>query len=506
MTPAAQTAAVLLAAALLAAPSAAQGAARFALVVGNDVGSASRARLWFAERDAERFRRTLVELGDFDDDRVVLLRGVSADRLREAFAAVEARIQASRTAGEHPLLVVYFSGHAGTGGLELGATTVPFAELRERIAASGAEARVAIVDACESGQLTQVKGASAAPALDFAVPSDEPVRGSAFVASTALGETAQESAALGGSFFTHHLEIALRGAGDADGDGLVTLGEAFRYTAARTRAGTVGTALGPQHPTYDFRMSGRGDVVLSDLRRANARIALPADPGATYVLHGPRRLLAEVDAGALPVTLALPAGDYRIERRGPDGRATAEISLPAGATRLLPPLLPTRYELARAKGGPKPGLLFAGFGATSVGPPGFGFAPTLRLGARKEVGSLGVRVRLDYGAGAANDGSLRFDLAYAGGAVAVLYPLNTGRLLVEVGPELGGGYAWQRLLDRRSFGSAVMWAGVAAMATAPLGPLRIGVDAGVGAQVFRVNFQREVAPGYHASLLALWGF
>jgi hypothetical protein len=506
MTRSTHAAAALLAGALLGAPGTAGAAARFAVVVGNDVGGASRPRLWFAERDAERFRRTLLELGDFDDDRVVLLRGAEAGRLREALAAVEARIQAAREAGEHPLLLLYFSGHAGSGGLELGQTTVPFAELRQRIAASGAEARVAIVDACESGQLTQVKGASVAPALDFAVPSDDPVRGSAFVASTALGESAQESAALGGSFFTHHLEIALRGAGDADGDGLVTLGEAFRYTSARTRAGTVGTALGPQHPTYDFRMSGRGDVVLSDLRRADARIAIPADPGASYVLRGPMSLLAEVEGGTVPVTLAVPAGDYRIERRSPGGRATAELTLSSGATRLLPPLLPTRYELARAKGGPKPGLLFAGFGATSVGPPGFGFASTLRLGARKEVGPLGVRVRLDYGAGAANDSGLRFDLAYAGGAVAVLYPLNTGRVLLEAGPELGGGYAWQRLQDRRSFGSAVAWAGVAAMATAPVGPLRLGLDAGVGAQTFRVNFRRQASPGFHASLLALWGF
>jgi hypothetical protein len=499
-------AAALLAAALVAAPGTAAAAARFAVIVGNDLGGPSRPRLWFAERDAERFRRTLVELGDFDEDRVALLRGAGAERLRDSLAATEAQIQAARAAGEHPLLVVYFSGHAGAGGLELGSTTFPFAELRERIASSGAEARIAIVDACESGQLTQVKGATAAPALDFAVPAEDLVRGSAFVASTALGESAQESAALGGSFFTHHLEIALRGAGDSDGDGLVTLGEAFHYTAARTRAGTVGTALGPQHPTYDFRMSGRGDIVLSDLRRANASISIPADPGATYVLRGPMRLLAEVDAGSQPVRLALPAGVYRIERRAPEGRATAELALPAGAARLLPPLAPTRYELARAKGGPKPGLLFAGFGATTVGPRGFGPSPSFRLGARKEVGPVGLRVRLDYGASTVDDAGLRFDLAYAGAAVAALYPLNTGRLLVEAGPEVAGGYAWQRLEDRRSFGSAVGWAGLAAMATAPLGPLRMGLDGGAGVQVLRLNFRRQVAPGYHASLLVLWGF
>jgi len=500
------TALPLAAALAAAAPGGARAAPRFAVVIGNDAGSGARPRLWFAERDADRFRRTLVELGDFDDDRVLLVRGGSAERVREALAAMEVRVKAARAAGERPLLVVYFSGHAGPGGLELGASTLPFAELRALVAASAAEARVAIVDACESGQLTQVKGAMAAPALDFAVPADEPVRGSAFLASTALGESAQESAALGGSFFTHHLEIALRGAGDADGDGLVTLGEAFRYTSARTRAGTLGTQLGPQHPTYDFRMSGRGDVVLSDLRRADARVSLPPDPGATYVLRGPMQIVAEVDAGPKPVLLALPAGRYRVERRAPEGRATAEITLASGGTQLLPPLAPTRYELARAKGGPKPGLVFTGFGGTQLGPAGFGTLPAVRLGVRKELGPLGLRLRLDYGARAVNDAGLRFDLAYTGGALAALYPLNAGRILLEAGPELGGGYASQRLRDRRSFGSVVGWAGLAVMATAPAGPLRLGIDAGAGVQGMRLNFDTTFRPGLHASFLVLWGF
>jgi len=498
--------AAIAALALAAGPARAGTAARFAVVVGNDAGDPARPRLWFAERDAERFRRTLVELGDFDEDRAVLLRGADAGQVRRALDAVEARIRGSRAAGEHPLLVFFFSGHAAAGGLELGGSVLPFEELRERVGGSAAEARVAIVDACESGLLTQVKGATAAPALDFALPADEPVRGTALVASTAVGEAAQESAALGGSFFTHHLEIALRGAGDADGDGLVTLGEAFRYTAARTRAGTLATVVGPQHPTYDFRMSGRGDVVLSDLRRADARLAIPPDPGSTYVLRGPMRIVAEVDGGTKTVTLALPAGPYRVERRAAEGRAIADISLAPGPTQVLPPLAPTRYELARSKGGPKPGLVFAGFGGGTVGPASWGMTPSIRLGVRKEIGPMGLRVRLDYSAGTVNDHGLRFDLVYSGAAAAALYPLNTGSVLVEAGPELGGGYAWQRLEDRRSFGSVIAWGGLAAMVTAPLGPLRFGLDAGVGYQLANLNFERTLLPGAHASVLVLWGF
>ena len=125
---------------------------------------------------------------------------------------------------------------------------------------------------------------------------------------------------------------------------------------------------------------------------------------------------------------------------------------------------------------------------------------------RKEVGPVGVRVRLDYLGKAVNDLGVRYDLAYAGGAVAALYPLNASRVLVEAGPEIGYGYASQRLSDRRSFGSNLLWGGVALMATAPAGPVRIGLDAAVGGDLMRLDFRSTVRPAASLSVLALWGF
>src|SRR5437868_15363159 len=269
---------VAVAALLIALP--ANAAARFAVVVGNNVGATGRAKLWFAERDADRFARALHELGDFSDDRIVVVRGRHAAEVRTAIEKIEERVVKARNAGERSLLVVYFSGHAGSNGLELGDEKIGYEELRRLVSSSAADAKIAIVDACEACALTQVKGMLPAPALDFALPEDQ-VRGTAFLASTAVGEAAQESAAIGGSFFTHNLEVALRGAGDADGDGQVTLAEAFRYTASRTVANTASTESGPQHPTYEFRMAGRGGLILADLRRADASIRLPADERST---------------------------------------------------------------------------------------------------------------------------------------------------------------------------------------------------------------------------------
>jgi hypothetical protein len=497
--------AALLVAALLPATNA-DAAARFAIVVGNDAGASGRPRLYFAEKDADRVRATLIELGDFTDDRVVILKGRSAPALREAFAATEARIQTTRRGGERALLVVYFSGHAGSVGLELGGDTVSYEELRRLTAASQADTRIVVLDACESGGLTQVKGARPVTAIDFALPSDESAKGTAFITSAAVGESAQESAALGGSFFTHHLDVGLRGAADADGDGQVTLAEAFRYTSARTVAQTAGTQSGVQHPTYEFRMSGRGDVVLADLRRAESRLVLPADAGSTYFLRGPRGIQAEVPGQATPLSMALPAGRYSVERRSPDGRATGEVVLEKGSTRELPLLSPTRYEVARTKGGPKPNLAFAEGGIAWFDLKGFGVAPSVRAGVRKEFGPVGLRVAFDWAGKDVSGGAVDYQFQYFGGSVALLWPLTESAFFLEVGPQVTFGYAAQSLPSSPGFSSGIFGAGAALMATLPVGPLRLGVDASASAQIYKLNDQTVVRPGASAGLLLLIGF
>jgi hypothetical protein len=112
--------ALAVAVALVLPGLAAAGPARFAIVAGNNVGAAGRAQLWFAENDAERFNKALHELGDFSDDRVVSLKGGTAAVFREALTTIEHKVAEARASGEKPLLVVYFSGHAGPGGLEFG--------------------------------------------------------------------------------------------------------------------------------------------------------------------------------------------------------------------------------------------------------------------------------------------------------------------------------------------------------------------------------------------------
>ena len=489
----------------LLAPLAVQAAAgRVAVVAGSNAGAPSRAKLLFAEKDAERFERALRELGDFQADQIELQKGLRPEAFRQALGRAEEKVKAARAAGEKTLLVVYFSGHAGNGGLEFGSERVSYEELKEAAARSSAEAKIFIVDACEAGTLTQVKGARAEASVAFALPVDE-VKGTAFIASTAVGEAAQESVAIGGSFFTHNLDVALRGAGDADGDGLVTMAEAFRYTANATVVATTATETGPQHPTYDFRMSGRGDVILADLRRAEARLLVPVDPGTRYFLRGPRGMTAEIPAGAAELSLALPAGSYAIERRAPEGRARGDVVLARGETRLLPRLTPTRYEMARAKGGPLPTEWWLGGGAQLVGLPGGGVVPSVRAGLRRELGPFGLLVHADYAIGDVRDRTLSYGYTRLGGGASLLLPIAGSRTLLEGGLDLGGGWNGQSLRDGRRFETGDLTGGAVLRLSRPVGPVRAALDLFGGARFMKVNDSLGARPAGGATLVILYG-
>ncbi len=131
-----------------------------------------------------------------------------------------------------------------------------------------------------------------------------------------------------------------------------------------------------------------------------------------------------------------------------------------------------------------------------------------RVALRHEVGPLGLRVRLDYAGTAVRDQWLKYDFSYIGGAAAALYPLNVGRILVEGGLEAGYGYATQRLTEtgHRSFAAGLTNAGLAMLVTAPMGPLRAGLDVSAGAQMFKLNDKMTARPSASAALLVLYGF
>jgi DNA polymerase III delta subunit len=63
----------------------------------------------YAENDAEKLRDALVSLGNFANDRVVILRDPDAAEVRATLRDVA---RTAKSSGEDTLVVFYYSGHA----------------------------------------------------------------------------------------------------------------------------------------------------------------------------------------------------------------------------------------------------------------------------------------------------------------------------------------------------------------------------------------------------------
>jgi hypothetical protein len=173
---------------------------------------------------------------------------------------------------------------------------------------------VAVLDACQSGAISHIKGTEASADFSYNSVARFTTAGIAVMASSAASELSQESEDLHASYFTHHLAVALRGAGDADRDGQVTLAEAYHYAYHHTLVDTAVTKVGSQHVTLETGLKGKGEVVLSYPAQARSQLELPASLAAQVLIE--RRpsgtVLAELHkAAGEPLRLALPAGDYR---------------------------------------------------------------------------------------------------------------------------------------------------------------------------------------------------
>ncbi len=354
-------------------------ARRFAVLIGNNVGHATEAQLRFAEDDAERLAQTLIAVADFGADDVVVLRGASPAIVRRALISINAEI---RDETEPVLFFVFYSGHADANALHLGGENLELGEIEGITRGSPAAFRVLVLDACRSGSLTQVKGSTPAPA--FAMPPlPDNVSGFVVLTAAAAGEDAAEADTLGASFFSHALSSGLLGAADENNDSRVSLEEAYENAFHQTVKSSSMTLSGIQHPTFRYEVRGKGELVLSDLRRADTqrgRLRLPAEIGF-IVIDERGRVVAEVAAGANH-RLSLAAGRYAVRGRAARVVYEGAATVVAGIDETLAMSSLSRIEHARfvRKGGDvAPGISAAiavgghvSSGVTEVGQPCYG--------------------------------------------------------------------------------------------------------------------------------------
>ena len=335
--------------AALNAPAAHAEVVRHAIIVGVNNGGGELEPLHHAEEDAKRMAEVLGEIGGFNPENVHLLLSPDAGSLRVALRTLDI----DRSDTNEDLFLFYYSGHADARGLRLGEQVYTFEALKADIRAVPADVRLGILDACRSGAITRVKGADVVdPFLEESLETE----GEAWITASSDDERAQESDALGGSFFTYYLVSGLRGAA-AGSDSVVSLNEAYSYAYERTVARTDGTNGGAQHPEYDFKLQGRGDLELTVIDRGESWITLPSDTtGRITILRDPQNTyVAEVNkAAGQPMTIALPPGRYKLRRR--DGEQVWEVvvSLSDGANHTAVRWGTSATEVAAWKGGEAP--------------------------------------------------------------------------------------------------------------------------------------------------------
>jgi len=413
---------------------------RVALVVGHNTGHADTVPLRFAHADAAKMAGIFTAVAQVSQEGLILLEGPSLDELRIAMAKVERLLSASP--GPDTEFLFYFSGHADDKGLQLDSETLPMDELRSFLKESKAGVTVAFIDACHSGAVVRDKGGKRVPVLELGLAGDGETRGVAVITSSSAGEKSQESEELRGSFFTHFLASGLRGDADGSGDGRVTLHELYQYAYNKTIRRTWSSGGGSQHPTFDYSMTGTGEVVLAFPGRASSRLVFPSAMEGNYLLYRADKdsVLAEVDKkkGVVAI-LAVPPGTIDLFRRSDAALERSTVVVREGEEAVAPEK--GTGEVSRNY------LLEKGAGPiVSVGAKG-GYQFFWDEGIREKsilpamLGGMEVRVRNLLGPGVVPYVEALVGGAASSGSSSTLGPLARSTTSIEVGT----GVAWTLL-------------------------------------------------------------
>jgi hypothetical protein len=180
--------------------------------------------------------------------------------------------------------------------------------------------------------------------------------GVVFWTASAASEDAQESDDIGGSFFTHYLVSGLVGPADFDGDGRVTISEAYDYARVATLRASSRTLAGTQHPTFRDETRGRVDVALTTPGSNQGRAILHAHADREMLVFAggaDGAVVAEVGAYDRTRQISLRPGRYFVRQRTERYLLEGTVTLAAGDNRTIDDAALERVDYARLvrKGG-----------------------------------------------------------------------------------------------------------------------------------------------------------
>ena len=297
---------------------------RVAVVVGANHGALGRSSLRYSYGDADQIASVLQQVGQFDAADVHVLRDPEPQAVLDE---LDKQLAALRLSSGESMLVFYYSGHADATALYPDGKPLPFAQLRPRLESQAATVRIGIIDACSGGGWTGTKGLHPTAPFVVDVPLQLTGEGSVLISSSSGVEPAHESEQIEGSFFTHHLVAGLRGAADKNGDGVITLNDAFTYARERTIRDSAAVA-DPQHPSFSMNLRGRSDLPLTRIAQAQTVVELSETEGPLQLIHlGSGLVVMEVPAGKRTIKLSVPSGRYLVRKQRPGGNYSREVTV-----------------------------------------------------------------------------------------------------------------------------------------------------------------------------------
>lgn len=286
----------------------------FALLVGSNLPGPKQSPLRYAHLDTKKIHDVLLEIGKHSPDQIARLSDPDANALQLSLRHIKEQVE-RLPASAQSRFVFYYSGHAKSNALTLGEETVSLSDLRQAFIAIPASQKIVILDACQSGSFSRVKGVGTSDDFSHNSRAALQTTGTAVLASSTEEELSQESDELMGSIFTHNLVAGLRGAADADANGRVSLFEAYEYAYRNTLVTTADTRVGKQHVTLETDLKGTGGTVLTWPEASSAKLVLPTEVEGTITIFDEktRTVHAEIHkAEGSTLTLAFPPGKYGV--------------------------------------------------------------------------------------------------------------------------------------------------------------------------------------------------
>ncbi len=325
---------------------------RYAFITASNNGGSDRPMLRYAESDALALTKVFEEIGGLDPQNKTLLLSPSKQQFEKTLENLKSIVSRLKVSESRMEFFFYYSGHSDEEGLLLRDGKMQYSILKKSLQEIDSDIHVAILDSCQSGAFTRLKGGTRKS--PFLLNSANQVKGHVFLTASSADEAAQESDNIGGSFFTHHLISALRGASDISGDNQVTLNEAYQYAFHETVSHTENSVAGAQHPAYNIQLAGAGDLVLTDLKTSSTSLVIPEEViGHVFVRDSFGTLIAELNKNThRDIAVSLEPGKYDITIDEPAQLYTTQITLDDSTIHHIDyaSLTPTQKVVNRTRG------------------------------------------------------------------------------------------------------------------------------------------------------------